>query len=218
MFLTFKALVMKKIYQISVLVFFLTMNSFGQVDKEKEYTNINEALKNPERVYKLNLSNQKMGLKNEQWKLFVNLEYLNLKNDQLKEIPKEISTLKRLKILDLSGNDFNKLPNEFSNLYNLEELYLNDEKNLKLFETLKILAKLPKLKSLHLENDNLEELPDEIKNLKSLEKLYLNENKFKSIPNLKPLDHLKLLDLRKNDVKLELLDQRDLNFGFKIIL
>jgi Leucine-rich repeat (LRR) protein len=216
-YLTFKTIVMEKFYQISVLVFFLTLNSFGQVDKDKEYTNIDEALKNPESVYKLDLSNQEISLKNEQWKLFINLEYLNLKNDRLKEIPKEISNLKQLKVLNLSGNDFNSLPNEFSNLNNLEELFLNDEKNINLPKTLKILSKLPKLKSLHLENDNLYKLPNEINDLKSLESLYLNNNHFETIPNLKPLDHLKYLDLRENHIKPELLDQRNLNFGFKII-
>lgn len=210
---------MKNIFKGIVLLLLVCTSSFSQnIETEKVYTNIDEALKNPEKVYRLNLSNQEINLSNEQWKLFINLEYLNLKNDGLKQIPKEISNLKRLKILDLSGNEFNELPREFSNLNNLEELYLNDEKNLKLSETLKVLAKLPKLKSLHLENDNLKELPNEINKLKSLESLYLNENKFKTIPNLKPLDHLKFLDLRKNDLKPELLDQKNLNFGFKIML
>lgn len=210
---------MKNIFKGIVLLLLVCTSSFSQnIETEKVYTNIDEALKNPEKVYRLNLSNQEINLSNEQWKLFINLEYLNLKYDGLKQIPKEISNLKRLKILDLSGNEFNELPSEFSNLNNLEELYLNDEKNLKLSETLKVLAKLPKLKSLHLENDNLEELPNEINKLKSLESLYLNENKFKTIPNLKPLDHLKFLDLRKNDLKPELLDQKNLNFGFKIML
>lgn len=210
---------MKNVFANLVTLLIIGTSSFSQnIETEKVYTNIDDALKNPEKVYKLNLSNQEVNLSNEQWKLFINLEYLNLKNDGLKQIPKEISNLKRLKVLDLSGNEFKELPSEFSNLYNLEELYLNDEKNLKLTETLNVLAKLPNLKSLHLENDNLEELPNEINKLKSLESLYLNENKFKSIPNLKPLDHLKFLDLRKNNVKPELLDQKNLNFGFKIML
>lgn len=210
---------MKNVFAKLVTLLIIGTSSFSQnIETEKVYTNIDDALKNPEKVYKLNLSNQEVNLSNEQWKLFINLEYLNLKNDGLKQIPKEISNLKRLKVLDLSGNEFKELPSEFSNLYNLEELYLNDEKNLKLTETLNVLAKLPNLKSLHLENDNLEELPNEINKLKSLESLYLNENKFKSIPNLKPLDHLKFLDLRKNNVKPELLDQKNLNFGFKIML
>jgi Leucine-rich repeat (LRR) protein len=210
---------MKNVFANLVTLLIIGTSSFSQnIETEKVYTNIDDALKNPEKVYKLNLSNQEVNLSNDQWKLFINLEYLNLKNDGLKQIPKEISNLKRLKVLDLSGNEFKELPSEFSNLYNLEELYLNDEKNLKLTETLNVLAKLPKLKSLHLENDNLEELPNEINKLKSLESLYLNENKFKSIPNLKPLDHLKFLDLRKNNVKPELLDQKNLNFGFKIML
>ena len=78
---------MKKVFQISALIFFLGVSSFAQNnDADKEYTNIDDALKNPEKVYKLNLSNQEINITNEQWELFINLEYLNLKNDKLKQI------------------------------------------------------------------------------------------------------------------------------------
>ena len=44
-------------------------------------------------------------------------------------------------------------------------------------------------------------------------------NKFKEIPKeLKGLDHLQYLDLRKNQIKPELRDLENINFGFKIIL
>ena len=135
---------MKKIVQLSALLFFFSSLSFAQInDKEKEYTSMREALINPEKVYRLNLSNQDISLSSEQWSRFVNLEYLNLKNDHLKEIPLEITKIKSLKTIDLSGNDFSKLPDAFSNLVNLEEIYLNDEKNMNLPKTLSILSKLP---------------------------------------------------------------------------
>lgn len=208
---------MKKIVQLSALLFFFSSLSFAQInDKEKEYTSMREALINPEKVYRLNLSNQDISLSSEQWSQFVNLEYLNLKNDHLKEIPLAITKIKSLKTIDLSGNDFSKLPADFSNLVNLEEIFLNDEKNMNLPKTLSILSKLPKLKTLHLENDNLSKLPSEILLFKNLENLYLNQNNFKKIPEIQTLDHLKYLDLRDNKIKPELQDMKNLNFGFKI--
>jgi Leucine-rich repeat (LRR) protein len=71
---------------------------------------------------------------------------------------------------------------------------------------------------LHLENDQLKSLPSEILAFKNLEYLYLNNNDFKTIPVLKPLDHLKYLDLKDNKIKPELQDMKNLNFGLKINL
>lgn len=212
-----KILKMKKIV-ILIIILFASLHSFGQANlfQNKEYNNLEEALKNPELVYKLNLSNQNLKLNEVDWSKFVNMEYLNLKNDHLKEIPAGISTLKSLKKIDLSGNDFNKLPIEFSNLTQLEEVILNDEKNMDLPKTLNLLAKLPNLKSLHLENDRLKVLPQEILEFKNLENLYLNENKLKTIPKLDALNHLKYLDLKGNEINFETENLRNSNFGFQI--
>lgn len=51
---------------------------------------------------------------------------------------------------------------------------------------------------------------------KNLEYLYLNDNKLKSVPKIKNLDHLRVLDLKNNNIKPELQDMKNLNFGLKI--
>lgn len=183
----------------------------------KEYSNLEEALKNPEKVYRLNLSNQKVQVPKDAWSKFVNLEFLSFKNDHLEEIPQEISLLKKLKVLDLSGNDFTTLPKSFSELYNLEELFLNDEKKFNLNANIDIISFLPRLKILHLENDSLLKLPKNIFKLNHLEKLFLNSNSFSEIPNeLRSLNHLQYLDMKDNKIRPEILDKEKLNFGFKI--
>ena len=200
----------------SVLSLFLFQNIFGQV--QKEFTNIDEALKQPEKVFRLNLSNQNLNINAVDWQKFNNLEYLNLSNDHLKSIPNEITLLKNLKTLDLSNNDFYSLPQDFGKLTNLNELFLNNEKNLKLEESVTVLIKLPNLKTLHLENDNLSVLPNNFNKMKSLEQLYLNHNKLKNTPKqLKGLDHLQYLDLNDNQIKPNvIIQEQNLNFGFKI--
>lgn len=208
---------MKNIYLSTVFLLFLTNILFSQViGQEKEFTSLQEALKNPEKVYKLNLSNQQINLTNAEWAKFINLEKLTLKNDHLLELPVGIVNLKKIKYLDISGNDFKTLPKEFSALVNLEELYLNNEKNIDLPATLSILTQLPKLKSLHLEEDNLTILPSEILKFKNLENLYLNKNKLVEVPKLEALDHLQYLDLKDNNINTNLQEMKNLNFGFKV--
>ena len=210
-------ILLKHSYFLLLLIF---QNFYGQIDTQKEnfkkFTNIKEALLNPENVIYLDLSNQTEGLPNIDFSRFKNLQYLNLKNNHLTKIPEGIYLIKTLKTLDLSGNDFDQLPNEFSKLENLEEVYLNDESKINLPETLQVLSQLPKLKRLHLENDNITTLPKEILSFKKLEYLYLNDNKLKSVPKIKNLDHLRVLDLKNNNIKPELQDMKNLNFGLKI--
>jgi len=174
-------------------------------------------LAEPEKVIRLNLSNQNDNWEMQDFAVFKNLEYLNLKNDHLKTIPKSISELSKLKSLDLSGNDFSELGVDFYKLSNLQELYLNNEKNINLPKTLRLLGKLPNLKSLHLENDNLKALPAEIYELQNLEFLYLNQNSFKEIPKgIQGLNHLQYLDLKNNKIESTMTPPENMNFGFKI--
>jgi len=193
-------------------------------NKQKEYTSIEEALKNPEKVYNLNLSNQNnVVVPKEAWAKFTNLETLSFKNDHLKEIPQEIGDLPNLKVLDLSGNDFTALPQSLRKLNHLEELYLNEEKNLFLNPNNQVLNLPLNLKILHLENDDLKKLPTEIYELKKLEQLFLNDNNFNEIPKeMNSLKKLKQLDFHNNKIPQQLQQQQEAlilnqNFGFKII-
>lgn len=188
---------MKKFAFILSLVFCFSI--INAQENQIEFKNLKEALKTPEKVFRLNLSNQSVNLPDSIWSTFVNLEYLSLKDDHLIEFPKGITRLKKLKTLDLSGNDFKEIPIQFLELSNLEELYLNDQKNLNYKLTLPTLSKLPKLKSLHLENDNLTLLPKELSTFQRLESLYLNGNKFTKFPQeLEDLEKLKYIEIYDN--------------------
>ncbi len=118
-----------------------------ELQKYKEFTSINEALKTPDSVYRLNLSKNKLkkipsdvfrfrnlkelnlrknkitevpaGIEN-----LPNLVYLNVSKNWLSTLPPEIGTLNQLVLLDVSQNYINKLPPEFGNLSKLEEFIL----------------------------------------------------------------------------------------------
>jgi Leucine-rich repeat (LRR) protein len=207
---------------ILVIFAFVFHTSKAQSDLDstlvvEEFFNLEEALKNPESVYRLDLSNQSLQIPDNIWVNFPNLTYLSLKNDHLKELPVGIESLTNLKVLDLSGNDFKVLPTAFSNLTNLEELFLNDDKYFQLKKNILTLSKLPNLKSLHLENDGLKVLPKKISMLINLESLYLNNNRFKNLPQeLMNLENLKYLDFHDNRLNLPDQETQSKNFGLKI--
>jgi len=219
---------MKSIIKINILIGALLLVSFFQVSAQtttdsivisKEYNNLEEALKNPNEVLRLNLSNQNFNtLPDSIWDKFKNLEYLSLKNDHLKEIPVGIGNLSKLKVLDLSNNDFKVLPQSFSRLENLIEIYLNDEKKMDINQSLSVIKDLPNLKIIHLENDNLKDIPQNLLNFPQLEMLYLNKNRFKKFPinELKELKNLNFIDLHDNQFKLNHPDLQNPGSGIVI--
>ena len=99
-----------------IISFFIFDISIGltQTKQEKgvEYNNLEEALKNPNKVYRLNLGNQKNLPKKFDLSVFKNLEFLSFENNNLEEIPgietetiEEDQNIKtnRVKIIDNQG-------------------------------------------------------------------------------------------------------------------
>lgn len=164
-----------------------------------EFKSIKEANVNPEKVLRLNLIDEKENIENIDWKKFKNLEYLSLKNLHLKGIPNGIGLLPKLKILDVSGNDFKFIPSNFTQLTMLEELFLNDEKNIDFSQNIDVISKIKSLKILHIENDGLKKLPPNFWKLNYLESVYLNNNQLKefNIPKNK-INNLKNIYLDNN--------------------
>ncbi|TNF29447.1 MAG: leucine-rich repeat domain-containing protein, partial [Bacteroidetes bacterium] len=85
-------------------------NINAQPTEARFYTDLNAALKDPERVIGLDLSHSSIEDLERSLPIFVNLEYLNLSDQRLPEVPASISRLSKLRFLDLSGNDMEVLP------------------------------------------------------------------------------------------------------------
>jgi Leucine-rich repeat (LRR) protein len=191
---------MKTILNLAILFMLFPFMGTSQ-DSTATFTSIEEALKNPNSVIRLDLSDQQIDFSLKSLREFKNMEFLSLKNDHLEQLPMEILELEKLKVLDLSGNDFSELPEDFKRLKNLEELYLNDEKKLNVKQTIDVLSEMPNLKSLHLENDHITEFPENIFKLKKLEYLYLNDNELHEIPqSIEKMNQLKYIDIQRNPI------------------
>lgn len=149
--------------------FSLNAQKIGDLDYV--FTSLSEADRNPELVYHLILSKQK-----------------------LERFPENLSRFSNLKKLDLSKNKISLLPAEVGELKGLEELNLSKNKIYKLPPQLK---KLTELKVLLLSKNDVEEIPEELGEMEQLEVLDLWSNNVKRIdPNIKKLSNLKVFDLR----------------------
>lgn len=213
---------MKRFLISLVLVCFLLGSTFAYAQTidstqyKKVYTDFNQALKEPLKVYRLNLNNMSIDSFPIDLSKFKNLEYLCLNSDQIEFIPREIEHLQKLRSLQLVGNDFKTLPPEFSELKNLEEIYFNVNKKMDFTQSVKVLSTMPKLTILHLDNDGLVALPDNLSTLTHLERLYLNDNKLTDVPKeINGLKNLKYLDIQHNQIP-QIKMSNYQNFGVRV--
>ncbi len=118
---------MKKLCLILLVLFFAVLNtSYGQLTdskKHKIYRSLDEALKHPLSVYKLDLSiktkpEEKKGYETFPDEIFrlKNLQELNMSGHQINKISEKVKLLKKLRYLNLSYNSF------YRGLYNLSFL------------------------------------------------------------------------------------------------
>lgn len=156
-----------------LLLFFYSGKLFSQtvlldsltLDTMYAYTSLEEALKNPEKVIKLELRRKKLKSFPMDILKFPNLQYLDLTKNNIKELPAEISELKNLQYFSISKNVLQEFPPQIGELSNL--FYLNANQN-ELTSIPPTFGKLTKLKNLDLWSNNIDSFPEELKYLKSL--------------------------------------------------
>jgi Leucine-rich repeat (LRR) protein len=95
-----------------------------QLQREKWYYSLEEASREPEKVYKLSLAGTKLKEIPEAVFLMTNLQMLDLSKNKLSKVPPEIGRLKKLQFLSFYQNKIRVLPSEMNNLVNLSTLYL----------------------------------------------------------------------------------------------
>jgi len=134
------------------------------------FTSLEEALKNPEAVIKLELRKKKLKNFPVEITQFINLQYLDLSKNSIKEIPAEIGKLKNLQHLAISKTGLQELVPQIGELKNLYYLNLNQNE---LSSLPMEIGKLENLKTLDLWSNNIDTFPDEIKNLNNLKILDL---------------------------------------------
>jgi Leucine-rich repeat (LRR) protein len=135
------------------------------------YTILADALKDPEKVHKLDLSKHKLDSFPLDVIKFINLQSLNLSKNRIDEIPFEIAQLKNLQELNMSRNKITMVSADIGKLKNLKRLDLsrNDISVLP-----PQIGQLENLEVLDLWDNNIDQpLPEDIRNLKKLRTLEL---------------------------------------------
>jgi Leucine-rich repeat (LRR) protein len=185
---------MQRIFGIIGIVFFYfsanaQLLSATQLAQEKIYTSVSEALKDPLKVYRLDLSKQKLHtLPKELFSLY-NLQELNLSKNKLLQIPPEIANLTNLQVLNVSKNNLTEIPAAIGGLTNIVQLIANQNEIYKLAPEI---GNLINMEMLDLWSNDIDVFPVEISNLKnSLKKIDLrvvliNEDKQRAIADLLP--------------------------------
>ena len=96
-------------------------------DSYKTYYSIEEAMKEPLNVQKLDLSMQKLTVVPPEITQFENLVCLDLSFNRISTLPASFSSLKKLECLNLMGTRYmSKLPIVVSNIPNLKILDISD--------------------------------------------------------------------------------------------
>ncbi len=144
----------------SVLLDSLTLDTVAAL------TDLQEALKHPELVIKLELRRQHLKKFPLEILKFTNLQYLDLTKNNIDELPHEIGELKNLQYLSLSKNKLQDLPVEIGQLTNLFYLNLNQNEIGTLPNTIGYLVNL---KTIDMWSNLIDKFPDEMANLKYLQ-------------------------------------------------
>ncbi len=153
---------------------------------EPIYTSLKSAMVHPERVYRLDLSKNKLAAIPPEVFTLRNLQMLNLSKNRIKEIPPGIAELKHLQRLDLSRNVLVQIPVQIGELENL--LFLDLSRN-NLISLPKEIGRLKRLEYFNLWDNDLSDLPDEIAGMDRLRELELrgilfsseDQDRFKSL-------------------------------------
>jgi len=208
-------------------LFLLLITRSTAQQQDTLYSDINDALKNPEKVVYLSLDCDENddSLFYDNISKFKNLEVFSISNSKRKDLSVKISALKnlqRLYITSCTNINFQKLFNQLTGLSSLKTLSINDcelkecpreIQKLKSLQSLiitdndefdtellvKLVSKLPKLQKLALPINQITDLPENIATLKQIEVLDLSNNWLTELPNeISEMKSLENLDLSGN--------------------
>ncbi|MGZ3941677.1 MAG: leucine-rich repeat domain-containing protein [Bacteroidia bacterium] len=136
-----------------------------QLEEAYSYIDLEEAVKHPEMVIRLELRKKKLKEFPKEIFMFKNLQYLDLSRNQITELPDSIYKLTQLQYLDVSRNKLSSFPKEIGKVSNLVYLHANNNDLLGLPPQI---GNLERLRIMDLWSNDLSDFPESLGRLKEL--------------------------------------------------
>ncbi len=174
------------------LVFLSVMPTTAQLldaialDTVRTYRNLEKALKEPDKVFRLDLSGQKLKSLPEEIYTFKNLNALDLSGNKLKELPERLSELVHLQELRVSRNKLVQLPAGLCKLAHLKRI---DVSRNALVGLPKCIGALTEMVSMDLWDNDLADFPEEMVNMEALRFMDLRAIQFET-PEMEHIQEL----------------------------
>lgn len=162
---------MKTPFGLIVLFFLFALQAEAQLlsqaalDTIKTYRSLERAMREPDQVYRLDLSKEKLKVLPEELRLFKNLNALDLSHNKLKELPEWIGEFEYMQEFRAAKNKLAAFPIGICRWKDLTRLDLSQNAITGLPACI---GGLEKLSSLDLWSNDLAEFPEEIEGMTSL--------------------------------------------------
>lgn len=181
---------MRTLLSLVVLLFTCAANAqlldAVALDSMRTFRSLEKALANPDQVYRLDLSGQKLKEVPEGVFLLKNLNALDLSNNRLKALPERLQEFKHMQEFRASRNKLTEVPKSFCRMVHLKRLDLSRN----------AITGLPpcvggfkQLVSLDLWDNDLAEFPEEMAEMRALRFLDLRAIQFE-VPEMEHLQEL----------------------------
>lgn len=139
--------------------------SQAALDSTKEFYSMASALKEPDKVYRLQLTKKKYKTLPEEIRQFKNLNALDVGKNKLKELPAWLGELKYMQEFHAPQNKFREMPAVICQWPHLKRLDLHQNE---ITGLIPCMGELTELFSLDLWSNDLEDFPDEVKGMTAL--------------------------------------------------
>ncbi len=160
--------------------------SQAALDSTKEFYSIASALKEPDKVYRLQLTKKKYKVLPEEIRQFKNLNALDIGKNKLKELPGWLGELVYMQEFHAPQNKFREMPSVVCKWPHLKRLDMHQNE---ITGLLPCMGELTEVVSLDLWSNDLEDFPDELKGMDALRFMDLRVIQF----DQKEMEHISAL-------------------------